>query len=552
MSAQPPEDAPLPKAKRKQSLSTKIQKSMSTKRPNTVSEVGHDVRWHNREEQDTRPEPLLFLPARTPGPTLSTTTSWRPLSLFQLFFSASVVHTIIDNTNSNAAKRQQAGKKYTWKPLTVKDFYIFLTIILFSGLVSVHHRSDYWKKDWPYNFHFPRELMSRDRFEAILWSLHLSSPQEDEENEGKRNTPQYDSLFKLKPLYSEIVNACKAHFQPYKNICVDERLVASKTHVHARESMKNKLTKLGYKLFVLADCSTGYTWNFFICRESNMDTSGHTSVMDLLPAPLLGSGYSLYVDHFCTSPALFAELFARGIGCCGAMRKNINGFPQTEDNDLPRKAARGDLRWIRKDKLLFVKWMDMHEVSMCSTFHKAFSGQTVERKVKEDGAWAIKHIPVPDAVVDYNQNMGGVGVSDALIRYYSVRQKTMKWYKTFFYHFIDIAVVNSFLLYKELFKLRGDPYKLLTHKGFREQLCKEMLALAKSSEPTPRSPLRDTCMPVYYGEDATASRRYCKRCHDAGNKRVKTPIHCRKCLVPLCLTSRKNCFAEWHDGQVQR
>ncbi|XP_034092348.1 uncharacterized protein LOC117559797 isoform X1 [Gymnodraco acuticeps] len=66
-------------------------------------------------------------------------------------------------------------------------------------------------------------------------------------------------------------------------------------------------------------------------------------------------------------------------------------------------------------------------------------------------------------------------------------------------------------------------------------------------DPSAPSPPPLTCMPMYYGEDGTQSRRYCRRCRDAGYKRVKTPVYCRKCQVPLCLTAKKNCFTEWHD-----
>ena len=37
-----------------------------------------------------------------------------------------------------------------------------------------------------------------------------------------------------------------------------------------------------------------------------------------------------------------------------------------------------------------------------------------------------------------------------------------------------------------------------------------------------------------------------KRSATSGKKKVKTAVYCRKCEVPLCFTSKKNCYEEWH------
>ncbi|XP_049445610.1 piggyBac transposable element-derived protein 4-like [Epinephelus fuscoguttatus] len=541
--------------KKKRKKKKKKEENQKEKKRKKKEEEDDDDRWHDKEEEDIKPDPLRFMPARSPGPMINTTTTWSPISLFQLFFSTSVVRTIIENTNANAAKRNQAGVRFKWEALTVKDFYTFLATIIFTGLVSVHNRADYWRKKWPYNFPFPSRKMSRDRFEAILWSLHLSDPKEDEENEKKKNTPEYDRLFKIKPLYTDMVDACKAHFQPYRNLSIDERMVASKARISIKHYMKNKLTKWGYKLFVLADASTGYTCNFFVYTGKRQSPTGrslsYSAVMDLLCFPILGSGYTLYTDNFYTSTTLFTDLSKKNIGCCGTIRTNNTGFPKTQTNNLPKNAERGDIRWMRSGKLLFVKWMDTREVKMCSTVHQAYNGLTVLRKAKEAGVWKNKSIPVPDCIVDYNRNMGGVDLSDALIGSYSVHQKTKKWYKTFFYHFVDVAAVNSYLLHKELFKVRQDPTqtKPFTHKKFREVLAKQMLEFADGSEATPPPTSPTTCMPVFFDNRETRARKHCKRCLNAGTPRVKTAVYCRRCLVPLCLTSKKNCFQLWHDGQ---
>lgn len=106
--------------------------------------------------------------------------------------------------------------------------------------------------------------------------------------------------------------------------------------------------------------------------------------------------------------------------------------------------------------------------------------------------------------------------------------------KPFFYNFVDIAVVNSFLLHKELVKLRADPIKPLTHRRFREYLCWEMLASARHMH---AHLLWRRCY---------CPRRYYKRCDDAGDK-SEDSHSLQEVSGP---SFEKNCFFEWHDTGV--
>ncbi|XP_042370479.1 piggyBac transposable element-derived protein 4-like [Plectropomus leopardus] len=322
-------------------------------------------------------------------------------------------------------------------------------------------------------------------------------------------------------------------------------MVASKARTGLKQYMKNKPTRWGYKLFVLAESKSGYTWDFFVYEGKMQGSSGkglsYESVMDLVDTRLLGTGYKLFVDNFYTSPALFRDLLQMRIWACGTIRPHVIGFPKTKLNTLDSKSLRGSMRWIRKDSLLFVQWRDTRDVYMCSSLHTAHAGDTVCRRVKgADGQWAVKEICVPPAVKDYNRCMGGVDLSDALIGYYTVLHKTQRWYKTFFYHFMDIAIVNAYLLHKAIALVKGETP--MNQKAFRETLVEELAEAGSPSTPVPPpAPRRRSHLPVYISGHSTEGRLRCKHCQ------MKTPTKCRTCDVPLCFVLKRNCYTDWHD-----
>ena len=106
-----------------------------------------------------------------------------------------------------------------------------------------------------------------------------------------------------------------------------------------------------------------------------------------------------------------------------------------------------------RGNLLFIKWQDTKDVCVLPTFHEGTGNDIMKRKRKVNGKYTELEVNIPPAIKYYNKSMGGVDSSDQSIQTYAVLRKTRKWWKTLFLHFIDLSVVNSYIVNKEIEKI---------------------------------------------------------------------------------------------------
>ena len=96
----------------------------------------------------------------------------------------------------------------------------------------------------------------------------------------------------------------------------------------------------------------------------------------------------------------------------------------------------------------------------------------------------------PTVIADYNQYMLGVDKLDQLVAYYSFLHKSVKWWRKIFFWLLEVMVINSYIIYRELAKARGE--KPLTHLAFRRRLIESLsepirCSASSNARPGPRA-----------------------------------------------------------------
>ena len=165
------------------------------------------------------------------------------------------------------------------------------------------------------------------------------------------------------------------------------------------------------------------------------------------------------------------------------------------------------------------------------------------------------HLQQPESVVQYNTYMGGVDRGDQLRGYYSCRTKSRKFYKYIFYFLFDVAVTNSYILYKNY----SPDHTIKRIKDFRLKLATHLIGDYCSRRRPGRNSSAIVLLPLQHfsiklsneSHPTKKQRGRCAHCSKS-HQRTDTSWFCRECDVWLCHSGdpSSDCFLLWHKHRV--
>lgn len=487
-----------------------------------------------------------------------------PFQFFKYFFTDELLQKIVDESTLYTTQKDP-NKSFH---ITKTDLQKYLGICILTSVTHNDNVRDFWSD--VIGTELVKSTMSVNNFEKIRASLHFNN----NENEIRRGEPGHNKLYRIQPVIDSLLDSFVS-IPMEECLSIDEQMCATKVRHHLRQYMQNKPHKWGYKLFVL--CSTrGFAYMFEIYSGQENDPASRLST-----EPDLGASsnvvirlarkipkhvnHKLYFDNYYSSVPLLVYLQQQGIQSLGTARRNripeCKLPTEKELSKLPRGTSEEYVANVDGVDVSSVIWKD----NKCVIFLSTFTGKLPEQKVKryERRTKTYKEVDCPEVVVKYNKHMGGVDLLDSHLGRHSIKIKSKKWYFRLFYHMLDLAIINAWILYKEVQLKQNPNAKVLNQKEFRIEISQCLCGMGKNSQkrgrpsneiqqqlefrmkkcPRAVAPPKDLRQDSLDHWPSWNSKR--NRCKFPGCNGF-TFVSCSKCSVFLCFNKDKNCYSNFH------
>jgi len=179
-----------------------------------------------------------------------------------------------------------------------------------------------------------------------------------------------------------------------------------------------------------------------------------------------GLGHKIFLDNFFSSPRLFDDLDRHKINSCGTVRPNRGDMPRDFGPKL-LKLKRGDIRVRTRGGVTTLVWKDRREVYMLTKMDPPHA----KGNFCDNSSCPVN----PHMVEWYNWHMGYIDSSGHMANSCSMSRRTFKWTTKLFFHFLDLTILNTWILLSSC----GAKY---THRDFRLLLVRNLIDDAGKSQ----------------------------------------------------------------------
>jgi hypothetical protein len=381
--------------------------------------------------------------------------------LFCLFFDSTLMQFILGHTNDWGTA---SGKQYglDWQPMTETILYAVIGTMIVMSVFRCHDLKLYW------NEHFGntliRSVWPRNTFMRYYHAIRICS-------EPKPSNEAKDRLWIVNGMNDRLNDRFKAVLDPGPYVSLDETMIASRHHHPSFQKVDTKPLPRGFLQRTLATVY-GYLLHaeLFVGRDPANPPKGvyFLNVAKRLMQAYSGRFITVVFDSAYTSIRLCTELLRDGVLAIGKWRSD-RAPPHIRDATL------SDGQWVssqsKSDPALSVTaWEGKTRREFVVSTSTALPMQTIPPKPK-----AQLNTPLPSAVATYNANCGGVDTSNRWAVHPWLHRKHYQWWRTFFEHFVNVAIGNAWVLYTQFLQPATPDLKPKSLDDFALELALELI-----------------------------------------------------------------------------
>lgn len=430
-----------------------------------------------------------------PGPTPF---AKRSISGIMSAFSAMIDDELLENIRQYTETEAHRCMGNTKWSLSLMELKAFIGVLFARGALGWKNMSVTNIFSTKYGSELIRGTIARDRFKTIMQYLRFDI------KETRPERLLTDKFAMAREIWDKFIYNCRSCYAPGENITIDEQLFPSKTRCPFTQFLPNKPDKFGIIFYLAVDLRSKFILNGFPFigndEPSAFEGSSADKTVLRLMEPYFGNGYCVTYDNFFTSVNNAKVLKDKRICVVGTVNKNRRWLPPTARKKNAGLSLHETVVFVgpQSETLTLYQSKKSKSVGILSSLHKSVS---IENNTNKK----------PDTITYYNNTKYGVDIADGMAKAHSVKAASRRWPVHVFYNILDLAGINSWILYKEVTGSK------ISRIHFLLQLAEELQIEFKTSKPVPEK--RALVIP-----DSP----------DSPNKKIKTASGGR----PICQTAK--------------